>query len=160
MERRTVLTALAAAPLAALASTAHALGRRRRPCCEQQAYAEYVQPLAGDVPKGVDTPTLTITDDSGGSGMPIHKVVITVNVTVNNIPGVIEETVMNVEARLIDSSGGVGTSFDYDMMTLTAGLYKLEKSGLMLTAGQPYRAQVRATIEKKEYGLSAPKTAP
>lgn len=160
MERRTVLTALAAAPLAALASTAHALGRRRRQCYDQPS------DLAVEVPKGVDTPHLTLTPSPGMPGMTIYTCLITVNVTAEFIAGVNEETIVSAEARLLNSAGQEVSGFGYQPMvvdpvlsTPPAVYYTLSKSPIMLTPTQTYRAQVRVTFMKKQYGLSGPQTA-
>jgi hypothetical protein len=163
MERRTLLTALAAAPLAALASTAHALGRRRRQCYDQPSDSGGVP--KGEVPKGVDTPHLTLTPIPGMPGMTFYTCLITVNVTAEFIAGVNEENIMSAEARLLNSAGQE-VAGGYGPMTVDPALsvppavhYKLSKSPVMLTPTQTYRAQVRVTFIKKQYGLSGPQTA-
>ena len=163
MERRTILTALATAPLAALASTAHALGRRRRQCYDQPS--DSVEVSKGEVPKDVDTPHLTLTPIPGMPG--VYTVVIKVDVTPTFIAGVIEETIMMVEARLVNAIGAAVPGFNYQAMAVDpipapappAVHYILSKSPVMLTPTATYRAQVRVTFTKREFGLSAPQTA-
>ena len=160
MERRTLLTALAAAPLAALASTANALGRRRRQCYDQPSHS-------GGVSKGLAHPSLTLTLETVMAGMmPTYTVKITADVTAVFVPGSIEEVVQTVNAKLMDSSGTAVAGFEDEPMSLDttvsippAKRFKLERTGVMLIPSQQYLAYVTVTIEKKEYGLSTPATA-
>jgi hypothetical protein len=158
MERRTILTALAAAPLAALASTAHALGRRRRQCYDQSS--SYVTGASAGVSKGLRNPGLTLTPETSGM-MSTYTVVITADVSAENDPSAIVESIDSVTATLKDS-GTVVLGFEEvilnpdNTVTLAAPWkrYKYQQTGVMLTAGDTYRASVTATLTERQFGTS------
>ena len=163
MERRTILAALAAAPLAALASTAHALGRRRRQCYDQPS--SDLTGVSAGVSKGLRNPSLSLTAVPGGE-MTTYTVVITADVRVENDPQTIVETVDSVKATLKNSGtpvdGFVDVMLELDpTVTLAAPWkrYKFLQTGALLTAGDSYRASVTAKIIKDELGSSPTVTA-
>ena len=158
MKRRTILAALAAAPVVALTSTAQALGRRKR-CCGQQPTA-YTGMWES---RNVADVRLTLIKVVGPE-MTTYTSNTQADVTTFNSPSgptkTVKETVREVKVQLFDMSAGepgseipeAGETVEYTGSGTGAGTYSFSKSGLMLMAGRPYKAEVTAYIEKETYG--------
>lgn len=183
MKRRTILAGIIALPIAALANTAHALGFRRRRCCEPQGSAGGLKAAAFGGPyKQVYLVELDFAYEGGGSGMETYTVSISADVGAEN-GLMVREHIREVKVWLYDTDGNVDGLIEGEAMTepstptpipippppppaplvmlnSKAGTWTFTKSGVMLAGPRPHRAWAIAYVDREDIGRSAPEHAP